>query len=237
MGGAEMTLKEIKNLSEKDFAKRYPFLQCRSWEPETRTYSLRFWSKEDGSIYHNVGDPIMQFYKDDFQGWNTLILCWAEKVREIALEKGILNAFWVSDIKEKYGSLRIYFNYSSSEINDLTYMAEHLSYYICYYCGHIGRSSNEKKLITYRSRGYWISYMCKQCAKKETWTNIKKYGINTEYLKKCLNSNPRLNMYKSIFDTAYERETGDWYSRITSYYKGEENKRLLDCHKLFEGMV
>lgn len=232
-----MTLKEIKNLTEKEFAERYPFLQCRSWEPETRTYSLGFWSEEDGSIRHNIGDPMMMFYKDGFYGWNNLILCWAEKVREVALEKDILNDIWVSDIKEKYGTLRIYFNYSIPEIDDLVYMAEHLSRYICYKCGHIGRSSNEKKLVIYRSRGFWVSYQCKKCAKKESWMAIKDYGVTDSYFKKWLHSNPHFNLYKSIFDSDYKRETWDWYVRITSYYKGEESRRLLDCHKLFEGML
>lgn len=238
-----MTINEIKKLTPHEFAERYPFLQLRKWDPETRTYSLGFWSEKDGNIRHNIGDPIMMFYKDDFHGWNSLILCWAEKVREVFINNGdgkIPNDIFLTDIKEKYGSLRISFNYGFKapyeKINELTSMAEHLSYYWCYCCGHIGRTSNEKKLASYCSKGYWISYQCKKCAKKKSWQNIKEYGIEPEYYKKWLHSNPHFNMYKDIFDQDYERYEGDWFVRHTKGQGENKTNYVYDCHELIEGM-
>ena len=120
-------------------------------------YYKDYWGPEDDAVksgYEVAGDPVMEVYRDDFHGWNSLILCWAEKVREVFVNNGdgkIPEGVFITDIKEKYGTLRISFNYGSyfkppyEKINDLIYMVEHLSKYCCYQCGHIGRSSNEKK--------------------------------------------------------------------------------------------
>ena len=238
-----MKIQDIKKLTPHEFAERYPFLQLRRWDPETGTYSLGFWSEKDGNIRHNIGDPIMMFYKDDFHGWNSLILCWAEKVREVFINNGdgkIPDDIFLTDIKEKYGSLRISFNYGFKapyeKINELTSMAEHLSYYWCYCCGRIGRTSNEKKLVSYCSKGYWISYQCKKCAKKKSWQNIKEYGIEPEYYKKWLHSNPHFNMYKDIFDHDYKRVEGDWFVRRIKGQGENKTTYVYDCHELIEGM-
>ena len=238
-----MTINEIKKLTPHEFAERYSFLQLRRWDPKTGTYSLGFWSEEDGNIRHNIGDPIMMFYKDDFHGWNSLILCWAEKVREVFINNGdgkIPDDIFLADIKEKYGSLRISFNYvfkaPYEKINELTSMAEHLSKYCCYQCGHIGRTSNEKKLVSYYSRGYWISYQCKKCAKKKSWQNIKGYGIEPEYFRKWLHSNPHFNMYKDIFNQEFTRVSGDWFVRRIKGQGENKTTYVYDCHELIEGM-
>lgn len=238
-----MTISEIRQLSDKEFAERYPFLQYRKWDPAKREYYKAYWSNDDEAVkdgYRKSGDPVMEFYKDDCYGWNALILAWAEKVREVFINNGdgkIPDDVYVSEIKEKYGSLRICFGFFKApyeKINDLTYMAEHLSMYICYSCGHIGRSSNRRKLVTYSSRGYWVSYSCKECAKKEIWGDIKKYGIKNDYYKKWLRSNPHFNLYKSIFDEQYERVEGDCFSRVT-IYSGDTKKFIKrDCNELLD---
>ena len=147
---------------------------------------------------------------------------------------------FLADIKEKYGSLRISFNYGFKapyeKINELTAMAEHLSYYWCYCCGRIGRTSNEKKLVSYCSKGYWISYQCKKCAKKKSWQNIKEYGIEHEYYKKWFHSNPHFNMYKDIFDQDYKRVEGDWFVRRIKGQGENKTNYVYDCHELIEGM-
>lgn len=241
-----MTVNEIKKLSPKEFAERYPFLQHRRWDSEERKYYKDYWKAEDDIVkdgYRKIDEPVMEFYRDDFRGWNDLILCWAEKVREVFINNGdgkIPDNVWLTDIKEKYGKLRIsfggFFKTPYEKINDLTHMAEHLSNYVCYYCGHIGKSSNEKKLVTYRSRGYWIDYKCKQCAKKDSWANIMRRGIKPSYYEKWLRSNPHFNLYRSIFDSGWERENGDWFVRLRTYSNGKETFRKIDCHELFEGM-
>ena len=242
-----MTVQEIKGLTPHEFAERYPFLQHRGWDTDKMEYYKDYWGPEDEAVksgYQKAGDPVMEVYPDDFHGWNSLILCWAEKVREVFINNGdgkIPEDVFITDIKEKYGTLRISFNYGSyfkppyEKIDDLTHMAEHLSKYCCYQCGHIGRSSNEKKLVSYRTGG-WISYQCKKCAKKESWHNIKTYGIKNEYFKKWLHSNPHFNMYKDIFNQDFTRVSGDWFVGLSTYSNGKETFRKIDCHELIEGM-
>ena len=242
-----MTVQEIKRLTLHEFAERYPFLQHRGWDTDKMEYYKDYWGPEDEAVKsgdQKAGDPVMEVYQDDFSGWNSLILCWAEKVREVFINNGdgkIPEDVFITDIKEKYGTLRISFNYGScfkspyEKIDDLIYMAEHLSKYWCCQCGHIGRSSNEKNLVSYRTGG-WISYQCKKCAKKESWHNIKSYGIKNEYFKKCLHSNPHFNMYKDIFNQDFTRVSGDWFVRLSTYSNGKETFRKIDCHELIEGM-
>ena len=45
----------------------------------------------------------------------------------------------VSQIKEKYGTLRFYMNFETSEMSEITSMAETLSEVTCEQCGQIGR--------------------------------------------------------------------------------------------------
>lgn len=242
-----MKISEIKKLTPHEFAERYPFLQRREWDFDKREYHKDYWKPEDDAVksgYKKVDEPVMEFYQDDFHGWNELILCWAEKVREVFLNNGdgkIPDNIFLTDIKEKYGTLRISFNYGVyfkppyEKIDELIYMAEHLSKYWCYGCGHIGRSSNERKLVSYRTGG-WISYCCRDCAKKESWHDIKAYGIKDSYFKKWLHSNPHFNMYKDVFDQDYTRVSGDWFAEITSYENGKHIHHRYDCHELIEGM-
>ena len=133
-----MKISEIKKLTPHEFAERYPFLQHRGWDTDKMEYYKDYWEPEDEAVksgYHKVGDPVMEVYQDDFYGWNILILCWAEKVREVFINNGdgkIPEGVFITDIKEKYGTLRISFNYGSyfkppyEKIDDLCY-----KYYKC----------------------------------------------------------------------------------------------------------
>lgn len=243
-----MTIQEIKKtLSPHEFAERYPFLHVRKWDPVKQEYFKDYWTSEDDAVkcgYKKLNEPVMAFYQNDFYGWNSLILCWAEKVREVFLNNSdgkIPEDVWVTDIKEKYGQLRISFggrfDAPYEKINEYTYMAEHLSYFVCYYCGHIGRSSNEKKLIAYRNAGGWIGYQCRKCAKRNSWQDIREYGISEDYFKKWLHSNPHFNMYKDIFNQEYERDEGDWFARVTTYEGDTETEHKYDCRELIEGLL
>ena len=99
-------------------------------------YYKDYWGPEDDAVksgYQKAGDPVMEVYRDDLYGWNSLILCWAEKVREVFINNGdgkIPEDVFITDIKEKYGTLRISFNYGSyfkppyEKIDDLTHMGK-----------------------------------------------------------------------------------------------------------------
>lgn len=62
--------------------------------------------------------------------------------------------FKITQIKEKFGGLRFYFNGGDEIIHELTRYAEHMSYFTCEYCG----STTD----VMRSQG-WIVTACKNC--------------------------------------------------------------------------
>ena len=86
-----MKISEIKKLTPHEFAERYPFLQYRGWDTDKMEYYKDYWGPEDDAVksgYCKAGEPVMVVYQDDFPGWNSLILCWAEKVREVFINNG-----------------------------------------------------------------------------------------------------------------------------------------------------
>lgn len=111
-------------------------------------------------------------------GWYDIIssLCWEIKQHEEnknwerkSIEanepeklKEFLEYFPVkfTQIKEKFGGLRIYFTGGDEYIEGLVSMAESFSYQVCEVCGEKGRP-NEKG---------WISTLCENCRTKNSWT-------------------------------------------------------------------
>lgn len=209
-----MKLDEIKKLSKKEFAERYPFVQMRTWP------------KGELAFDDETGEPTLEFYVDNWAGWNDILLCWAEKVKPVydKLPKDIQDQFYISQLKEKYGDMRLYTSINIDDIDYYTRMVEHLSTFTCYQCGHLGKSSNGKKLIIWRTRGYWVSYMCKKCARKFMFKDIQHYGRKPGWTNKM------------IFDQEWSREEGDWFSRWTSYKDGKKETKAYDCRELLEGM-
>ena len=67
------------------------------------------------------------------------------------------NNFCFAQVKEKFGLLRIYVNYSNEKINKLISIAENKSNKICMNCGKKG--SLDKRF-------HWLITLCKECKKK-----------------------------------------------------------------------
>jgi hypothetical protein len=225
-----MTLSELKKLDRKELAKRFPFLQSRNWKGE-----LTFYDEDIGDDI-KIGDPILAGGADTW-GWNDIVLCWAEKVKPYfdKMPKETQDNFYISELKEKYGSMRLYLTGEPTgpyeKISEYTHMVEHLSYYTCIHCGKLSKSSNGKKLLTWRSAGYWVAYFCKNCAKKRLYEDIKNYGVNDKW-----KNSHKKGLIKSIFKDEYFREEGDWFSRIIKYDKDGEYHLKYDCHELLEGV-
>lgn len=221
-----MKLSEIKKLSKKEFAERYPFVQIRQWDRDTRTNKLCFY-EEDDEYGNKKGDPYLEFYINDWYGWSDILLCWAEKVKPIydALSKENQEKFYIEQLKEKYGDMRLYTSVSNEQIERYTDMVEHLSTYTCMQCGHLSKSSDGKKLLTWRTRGGWVSYQCKSCAKKFMYKDIKEYGKKPGWTN------------KEIFNCEYRKEEGDWFHRATRYFPdGNKESIKIDCRELLERM-
>ena len=81
--------------------------------------------------------------------------------------------FQITQIKEKFGILRFYFDGGDSEIHELVRFAEELSSKTCEYCG-----SNQD---IFRSKG-WITTACLKCVsghehlKGKNWVRISSEG-------------------------------------------------------------
>lgn len=130
------TIEENKKLIE-----RYPFLQPHN-----------VWIDKISEDY-DYGYTILDEVED---GWQELFLQMCEEIREPLIEANYLDKFRFSQIKEKYGSLRMY-NFGAPEaVHNIINKYERLSTRICVRCG---------KTATKISQG-WICPYCDDCAAK-----------------------------------------------------------------------
>lgn len=234
-----MTLQDIKKLNRFEFAERYPFVRTRIWNSDTMSYDLGTYSR-DIEDFIKKGEPMLEFFTDDWHGWNSLLLCWAEKVKAVfdTMPKEVQDQIYIIELKEKYGSLRIsltgLINPPYDKINEYNTMLEHLSIFTCIHCGKIGKAG-KKNLVSYKSNDYWITYACRKCAKEITYKDAKEYKIKPEFeLKcKCKGKNPLNVIFK---EEDWHRYSGDWFTRIQSY-DGEWKTTRLNCHELIEEMM
>lgn len=161
---------------------KYPFLLPRNvW-----TGKLNYWDKAWKAIkagkFSEVGYWIYHFdhTKLDWMpdGWRKVFgeqMCEEIKQELIRCSKImnvnksiLLNSYNITDIKEKYGTLRWYDTGEPimGKINEIVDKYERLSMCYCINCG---------KPVRYRTKG-WIEYLCEDCAKKT---------IKSEYLDEC----------------------------------------------------
>lgn len=106
-------------------------------------------------------------------GWERLFLLFCKNLR-VELEKfNYVDKFSFSQIKEKYGSMRLYNNGypKDSKVAELDYIYEHLSTYICEDCGKPAKCQTEG----------WIGEYCEDCFNKFNKTsqreNLEKYKL------------------------------------------------------------
>lgn len=90
------------------------------------------------------------------EGWIELFLHMCEEIREPLIQANYINEFRFLQIKEKYGSLRVYTAGAPQEVYDIIQKYEALSERICVTCG---------KPATKISQG-WICPYCDECAEK-----------------------------------------------------------------------
>lgn len=78
-------------------------------------------------------------------------------------DKHYMTNFRIMDIKEKYGTLQVYVNYSSPEVSRVINKYEYISQYVCVSCG----EDAVKKTLG------WICPYCDKCApEREMWIYI-----------------------------------------------------------------
>jgi hypothetical protein len=108
--------------------------------------------EEDKTLYYMFGI-------EHNDGWFDLLWRLFEGIEKI-LEQD--SGFRILQIKEKFGSLRIYTNFTSDLIDTLINKAELESEKICEDCGKKG------KIINYNG---WLRCQCSKCLKK--WKKMK----------------------------------------------------------------
>jgi len=135
---------------------KYPFLQPRNvwtgkkyWDFSEYSYIASGWRKAFGK----------QFKKD---------------LRKALIKDGILKTFEFTEIKEKYGTLRLYNNGEGPETAKVINRYELLSMGYCFICG---------KPARYETKG-WIEYMCEKCFDKVEGDNQYRNNFN-EYKLAC----------------------------------------------------
>lgn len=95
-------------------------------------------------------------------GWERLFLLFCKHLRNELDKFNYTDKFSFSQIKEKYGSMRCYNNGypRDSRVSELESIYEHLSTYICEYCG---------KPAKYETPG-WITEECENCYREHYLT-------------------------------------------------------------------
>lgn len=122
-----------------------------------------------------------------------------------------IEEFTIIDIKEKFGTLRVYWSGSAEyecELEDVIDKYEHLSRYTCIHCGQIN-------VPIY---GGWISPYCDECASQIYPEPYKNHQIKEGSLKKVFTKTE----YRSIDDTkrTVTLDIGDIIERINEKFKG-----------------
>lgn len=96
-------------------------------------------------------------------GWYDLLLDLVAELERLAhrLDAETREHFYVSQVKEKYGTLRFYLSLSSDEMEAEIRVAEERSARTCEQCGGLG------ELRSTSSTGYgWLYTACDQCHKE-----------------------------------------------------------------------
>ena len=83
-------------------------------------------------------------------GWCKLLWNMLQELEEVVDEN-----FYFTQIKEKYGSLRVYYIGGSDEVDRIIAKYEDLSYKTCERCGSPGEANDDG----------WVRTLCKDCRK------------------------------------------------------------------------
>lgn len=134
---------------------KYPFLVIENFYDREPVYK-----SEEEKISKN-------WYKEfDGYGWEEL---WKRYLNHLfewydQQSEDVKKSFHFSDVKEKFGELRIYTVGGGSE--DLEWIAEWLSSVTCQFCGKVTKDEEDPRWFKIWRTGGWITNMCEECAKK-----------------------------------------------------------------------
>ena len=128
-----------------------------------------------------------------------------------------MDRFFFSQIKEKFGGLRVYSYGADDYIRGLTDFAEAMSYHTCEECGNAGLIRQTK----------WIKTLCDSCF--SDWENIRqaKWDSNRErFLKENENKKKEYYEIRSLYEQVISRINK--LDEDTKEAKGSLNMLVLD---------
>ena len=136
----EAKRRKAERLRNKKLIARYPWIRPVDWH----------WQRIKGYAF--------TMYDDVPKGWKRAFgKIMLEDYREVLIKHGFLDEFQWVQVKEKYGTLRLYSNAAPEEIYELEHKYDYISGHICIKCGRI----NVPTLT-----GGWVEPLCKDCYNK-----------------------------------------------------------------------
>lgn len=87
------------------------------------------------------------------EGWQKLFLLMCKQIRPYIVKAGLLDKFYFTQLKEKYGTMRTYNSGYPRSMQHVFNMFECYSCHVCQMCG---------KPSVWETQG-WISYLCNEC--------------------------------------------------------------------------
>jgi hypothetical protein len=105
---------------------------------------------------------LMVFGMECDDGWYELLDTLCDDIQNHINDTGV--PFKASQIKEKYGGLRFYYDGGDEMIMGMVSLAEEMSYHICENCGNKGELS---------VRHDWFKTLCSDCRKTEEFKGYK----------------------------------------------------------------
>lgn len=151
---------------------KYPFLVIEN-----------FYDREP--VYKTEGEKISKnWYKEfDGYGWEDL---WKRYLKHLfewydQQSEDVKKSFHFTDVKEKFGELRIYTVGGGSE--DLERIAEWLSSVTCQFCGNVTKDEEDPRWFKILRSGSWITNMCEECAKKHQREMVERDRLDSLMVK------------------------------------------------------
>ena len=145
------------------------------------------------------------------QGWFRLFLLYCKHIKKYLVAENIIDKFHFTQIKEKYGTMRLYNNLTTDNISYLTILYEEFSKYVCENCG---------EFATHQTTG-WISSFCDNC--------VNTHETNAEKIKSlkacCIHRSAKNQSYKMYFSYKNLRKE---YNKIKNMSQEEFYNYLVD---------
>ena len=128
---------------ELELAKDFPFMRSRE------------------SITSQHEEEYEAFYMDCGDGWYNVLRGLCQEIQDAYCERGLEVDFLPTQIKEKFGGLRIYYDGAHKDMHDIVYNIvdkwTDVSYQTCEKCGAQGKVREDRS---------WLQTLCDQCWKR-----------------------------------------------------------------------